>query len=174
MKNIRLFLRALLLRSTVLDKIPDYSVLSWTMHFLLRCARSVFRRFATSAFRTELSIGVRFAARLRAWASSLECWCKDCSYWLWWLATHRELQEYVLNPPRLRVKLISQNKFAENTGFSGDIYANPSRDLFRQLGMTIETLAGTPKGEEKRSYVTGVLANVLKSIWVRNSLYRLR
>ncbi|KAF9055628.1 hypothetical protein BJ165DRAFT_432391 [Panaeolus papilionaceus] len=33
------------------------------------------------------------------------------------------------------------------------IYANPTRSLFHLLGMTLETTARTPKGEQKRSYV---------------------
>lgn len=53
----------------------------------------------------------------------------------------------------------------ENAPFNGDIYAEPTRELYHKLGMTTETLAGTPKGEQKRSYVTSVLGNVLKSIW---------
>lgn len=54
----------------------------------------------------------------------------------------------------------------EDTGFTGEMYAEPSRELYRKLGMTIENLNGPPAGEQKRSYVTGVLSNVMKSIWV--------
>lgn len=53
-----------------------------------------------------------------------------------------------------------------NTGFSGTIYADPSRVLYRKLGMTIENLQATPAGEEKRSYVSGMLSTTLRSIWV--------
>ena len=58
----------------------------------------------------------------------------------------------------------------EATGFTGDIYADPSRAVFRKLGMTNESLKGTPKGEKKRSYVTSVLSNVFKSVWVNTIL----
>lgn len=37
--------------------------------------------------------------------------------------------------------------------------------------MTTETIAGTPKGEQKRSYVSNALTNVMKSIWVRSYEY---
>ncbi|KAH8111977.1 AhpC/TSA antioxidant enzyme-domain-containing protein [Phellopilus nigrolimitatus] len=57
------------------------------------------------------------------------------------------------------------DNYKKDTGFTGDIYADPSRELYRKLNMTVETLAGTPAGEQKRSYVTGALSNVLKSIW---------
>lgn len=54
------------------------------------------------------------------------------------------------------------------TNFIGKIYANPSRDLYKVLGMTIETLRGTPKGEKARSYIpSGFLVDALSSIWVR-------
>ena len=54
----------------------------------------------------------------------------------------------------------------EQTGFSGDVYADPSRDLYQAFGL-IENLKGTPTGQSRRSYLTrGVLGNVFKSIWV--------
>ncbi|KAJ3502830.1 hypothetical protein NMY22_g18453 [Coprinellus aureogranulatus] len=53
----------------------------------------------------------------------------------------------------------------ETTGFTGDIYADPSRKVFRGLGM-IENLKGLPSGEKAPSYLKGrgVLANTLTSI----------
>ena len=56
---------------------------------------------------------------------------------------------------------------AETTGFAGSIYADPSRALYHALGMTRETLAGTPKGVQPRSYVGGAIGNAVRSIWVR-------
>lgn len=53
----------------------------------------------------------------------------------------------------------------ETTGFNGDIYADPSRELYHKLGMTTENLKTTPAGQQKRSYVPGMVSNVLKSIW---------
>lgn len=51
--------------------------------------------------------------------------------------------------------------------FPGPIYADPSRTLYRTLGMGIENLDGTPKGEMRKSYLTqGVIINALQSIWV--------
>ena len=55
----------------------------------------------------------------------------------------------------------------DNTGLSGGIYADPSRDLYRALGL-IESLGTTPAGQRKRSYlVRSTIGNTFKSIWVR-------
>ncbi|KAG5349925.1 hypothetical protein C0989_001252, partial [Termitomyces sp. Mn162] len=52
------------------------------------------------------------------------------------------------------------------TKFSGPIYADPSRSLYRALGMNIEKLEGTPPGQQRKSYLTtGPLKNAMKSIW---------
>ena len=57
---------------------------------------------------------------------------------------------------------------AEATEFQGEIYANPDRKLYDNLGM-IPNLQLTTKGEEKRSYLKrGFLNNSLRSIWVRH------
>ncbi|KAG6887469.1 hypothetical protein C0995_014998 [Termitomyces sp. Mi166 len=56
--------------------------------------------------------------------------------------------------------------YAEMTTFSGPIYADPSRSLYRTLGMKIEKLEGTPSGLKRKSYVTvSPLKNALQSIW---------
>jgi hypothetical protein len=56
----------------------------------------------------------------------------------------------------------------ELTGFEGPILADPSRNLYRMLGMT-EHMAGTPAGVPKKSYLTeGTISNILNSIWVTN------
>jgi hypothetical protein len=58
--------------------------------------------------------------------------------------------------------------YAEDTEFQGEIYANPDRKLYDNLGM-ISSLQLTTKGEEKRSYLKrGFLNNTLWSIWVRS------
>ncbi|EMD31125.1 hypothetical protein CERSUDRAFT_69555 [Gelatoporia subvermispora B] len=55
--------------------------------------------------------------------------------------------------------------YCETTGYAGELYADPSRALYRTLGL-IENLNITPAGEEKRSYLTrSLLGNVMKSIW---------
>lgn len=59
----------------------------------------------------------------------------------------------------------------ELTDFRGDIYADPTRSLYHELGMTIESLQQTPAGEQRKSYLrTGAITNALKSIWVRRNL----
>lgn len=61
---------------------------------------------------------------------------------------------------------------SESTGFPGPLYADPTRELYHALGMTLETLARTPKGEERKSYlVLGPLQSTVKSIWVCYCLY---
>ncbi|KAF8621928.1 hypothetical protein AX15_007396 [Amanita polypyramis BW_CC] len=56
--------------------------------------------------------------------------------------------------------------YAESANFSGVIYADPSRELYHTLGMTMETLARTPTGQTKRSYLTtSMFSNVIQSIW---------
>ncbi|KAL5494569.1 hypothetical protein ACEPAI_30 [Sanghuangporus weigelae] len=55
--------------------------------------------------------------------------------------------------------------YKKNTGFTGNIYADPSRELYRKLGMTTENLKITPTGQKKRSYVPETVPSVLKSIW---------
>jgi len=57
------------------------------------------------------------------------------------------------------------DNYKKVTGFTGDIFADPTRELYRKLGMTTETLAGTPKGEQKRTYVGGAVSIALASIW---------
>ncbi|KIK06323.1 hypothetical protein K443DRAFT_674311 [Laccaria amethystina LaAM-08-1] len=56
--------------------------------------------------------------------------------------------------------------YAETTGFKGRIFADPTRTLYRELGMDIESLERTPAGQERRSYlVLGAFANATQSIW---------
>ncbi|KAF9477037.1 hypothetical protein BDN70DRAFT_881682 [Pholiota conissans] len=56
--------------------------------------------------------------------------------------------------------------YTEMTKFEGPIYADPTRTLYHTLGMDVETLKGTPKGETKRSYLTvGGFTNAMLSIW---------
>ena len=58
-------------------------------------------------------------------------------------------------------------RLTENTGFKGEVYANPDRKLYDTLGL-VSNLQRTAKGEERRSYLTRGLLNVtLWSIWVR-------
>ena len=57
--------------------------------------------------------------------------------------------------------------YADNTGFKGPIYADPSRALYRHFGLG-ENLNTTPAGQEKKSYLAGMsmIGNVFSSIWV--------
>ncbi|KAI6154227.1 AhpC/TSA antioxidant enzyme-domain-containing protein [Pisolithus tinctorius] len=56
--------------------------------------------------------------------------------------------------------------YKETTSCPFSIYADPKRELYHALGMTIETLALTPANEKRRSYLQkGFLGNILSSIW---------
>ncbi|EKM61529.1 uncharacterized protein PHACADRAFT_190701 [Phanerochaete carnosa HHB-10118-sp] len=56
--------------------------------------------------------------------------------------------------------------YADNTGFRGPIYADPTRALYHHFGL-IENLNTTPADEEKKSYLAGQsrIGNALGSIW---------
>ncbi|KAJ7583358.1 AhpC/TSA antioxidant enzyme-domain-containing protein [Mycena floridula] len=57
--------------------------------------------------------------------------------------------------------------YSETTGFpASQIYTDPTRTLFKALGMNVERLQGTPAGEKKRSYIkSSALSNAPLSIW---------
>ncbi|EAU92121.2 hypothetical protein CC1G_11406 [Coprinopsis cinerea okayama7 len=57
--------------------------------------------------------------------------------------------------------------YHETTGFTGPIYADPNRDLYFALGMTLQNLEMTPKGQPRPSYLANVpvVQNVLQSTW---------
>lgn len=55
--------------------------------------------------------------------------------------------------------------YQKNAGFKGELYANPDRKLYETLGL-VSNLQTTPKGEERRSYLTrSLLSGTLWSIW---------
>ncbi|EIW87450.1 hypothetical protein CONPUDRAFT_87221 [Coniophora puteana RWD-64-598 SS2] len=56
--------------------------------------------------------------------------------------------------------------YKAETGYQGPLYADPSRTLFRALGMDLENLATTPSGEQKKSYLKqGLFMTTVTSIW---------
>ncbi|KAK0202291.1 AhpC/TSA antioxidant enzyme-domain-containing protein [Desarmillaria ectypa] len=60
---------------------------------------------------------------------------------------------------------ISTISMSESTKFLGQIYADPTRKLYHALGMDIGTLAATPAGKERRSYLkAGTFSNAVSSI----------
>lgn len=60
-------------------------------------------------------------------------------------------------------------KYKETSGFQGDVYADPSRAVFRAMGMTLENLKLNPPEEKRASYlkdesiVTIVLAGMKRA-----------
>lgn len=104
------------------------------------------------------------------------------------MATHPELSRYVhpgnLDGPSSAISVVKtafdmsassvrsgahlrcSHTLTETTGFIGDVYANPSRSLYKALGL-VENLQKTPAGQNKRSYLTkGLLSNIFQSIMV--------
>ena len=58
----------------------------------------------------------------------------------------------------------------ENAKFKGRFFADPTRDLYHALGMDIETLERTPKGQAKPSYISiGPIRDIMQSLWVNLS-----
>ncbi|KAH6910930.1 AhpC/TSA antioxidant enzyme-domain-containing protein [Coprinopsis sp. MPI-PUGE-AT-0042] len=57
--------------------------------------------------------------------------------------------------------------YRENTGFTGPMYADPSRALYQALGMTHENLKTTPSDEPKPSYLAGSsrVGSLVQSVW---------
>ncbi|KAK0501896.1 AhpC/TSA antioxidant enzyme-domain-containing protein [Armillaria luteobubalina] len=56
--------------------------------------------------------------------------------------------------------------YKESTKFLGNIYADPTRELYHALGMDIENLAATPAGKERRSYLKlGIFSNAVSSVF---------
>ena len=74
--------------------------------------------------------------------------------------------------PVIKIQLLQ-----ETTGFKGRVFADPTRTLYRELGMDIESLERTPAGQERKSYlVLGAFANATQSILVGSQVplfYRL-
>jgi hypothetical protein len=54
--------------------------------------------------------------------------------------------------------------YREVTKFRGLMYADPTRQLYNVLGMTLKTMDGTPKHEQKKSYVPSVTAATVGGI----------
>ncbi|TDL19363.1 hypothetical protein BD410DRAFT_792170 [Rickenella mellea] len=65
------------------------------------------------------------------------------------------------------------DQYHKDTGFTGPIYTDPTRKLYRALGMTRESMAGPASGAPKRSYVRGVFSVTMRSIrrGIRNPLH---
>ena len=85
------------------------------------------------------------------------------------------IENYKSSSPMLQTKalfssflnIILVSYYPEVTGFNGSIYAEPTRALYRALGMTRETLRGTPSDVTPRSYAKGMFGNIMRSLWVR-------
>jgi len=95
--------------------------------------------------------------------------CGACQAYVNQLA---EVSQSVLDTSNVKIVVIGCgqwepiSRYSELTNFSGPIFADPSRELYHALGMTIETLSRTPKGQQKRSYLTtSILGQTAQSIW---------
>jgi hypothetical protein len=55
----------------------------------------------------------------------------------------------------------------ETAKFKGQFFADPTRKLYHALGMDIENIKRTPKGQPKPSYISlGLIGGILQSVWV--------
>ncbi|KAI0049926.1 hypothetical protein FA95DRAFT_1514890 [Auriscalpium vulgare] len=95
--------------------------------------------------------------------------CGNCMQYVSQLTTVRK---EALEEAGVKIALVGcgEWKLIENykndTGFEGEIFANPDRKLYHALGMTVENLDGTPSGTEKRSYLKqGIFKVTMSSIW---------
>lgn len=69
--------------------------------------------------------------------------------------------------PKIRSLLLMP--VTEKTNFQGDIFTDPTRNLFHALGMNIENLDRTPSSGKRRSYIKkSFLGGTWSSIWVRH------
>ena len=58
----------------------------------------------------------------------------------------------------------------ENANFKGQLFADPTRTLYHALGMDIENLQRTPKGQARPSYISvGPIRDLVQSLWVNLS-----
>jgi len=56
--------------------------------------------------------------------------------------------------------------YAETAKFKGQFFADPTRKLYHALGMDIENLQRTPKGQPRPSYLSlGLVSNIMQSFW---------
>ena len=55
----------------------------------------------------------------------------------------------------------------ETAKFKGRLFADPTRKLYHTLGMDIENLERTPKGQPRPSYLSlGPISDIMRSLWV--------
>jgi hypothetical protein len=58
----------------------------------------------------------------------------------------------------------------ETAKFKGQFFADPTRTLYHALGMNVETLERTPKGQKRPSYLSfGPMGGLMQSLWVNIS-----
>ena len=62
---------------------------------------------------------------------------------------------------------ISDYARPETAKFKGQFFADPTRKLYHALGMDIESLERTPKGQPRPSYISlGPISDIIRSLWV--------
>jgi len=56
--------------------------------------------------------------------------------------------------------------YSETAKFKGKFFADPTRKLYHALGMDIESLERTPKGQPRPSYLSlGPIGGIMQSLW---------
>lgn len=68
------------------------------------------------------------------------------------------------------MQLTVHDQLQETAKFKGQLFADPTRKLYHALGMDIESLERTPKGQPKPSYISlGPISDIIRSLWVNIS-----
>lgn len=81
------------------------------------------------------------------------------------------IEQYAGKLLLIRCIVTTAEMLIETTGFTGTIYADPTRDLYHALGMDIESLKMAPSDQRKSYLRSGTLSNALRSIWVGKHKY---
>lgn len=94
--------------------------------------------------------------RHRMWR--VECYQAICRYGPGRSFIHNLMQLTVLD------------QLQETAKFKGQFFADPTRKLYHALGMDIESLERTPRGQPRPSYLSfGIVSGIMRSLWVKVS-----
>ena len=95
---------------------------------------------------------------------------QNCSHWMRRMESHKEICRYGSFQRRSFLQLTMHDQLQETAKFKGQLFADPTRKLYHALGMDIENLDRTPKGQPRPSYLLlGSISSTIQSIWVNIS-----
>ena len=97
---------------------------------------------------------------------------QNCSHWMRRMESHKEICRYGSFQRRSFLQLTMHDQLQETAKFKGQLFADPTRKLYHALGMDIENLDRTPKGQPRPSYLLlGSISSTIQSIWVNIHAY---